>query len=66
MGEALNKLEEESNKTATRQEILEYLAFSTYKQGIIRVYERNIWVFVENNNRWKTFMLCFTPVLYIR
>ncbi|XP_046656304.1 prolyl 4-hydroxylase subunit alpha-1-like isoform X1 [Daphnia pulicaria] len=36
MGEALNKLEEESNKTATRQEILEYLAFSTYKQGNVK------------------------------
>lgn len=34
MAEALNKLEEEPNKTATREEILEYLAFSTYKQGI--------------------------------
>jgi prolyl 4-hydroxylase len=33
MGEALNKLEEESNKTAARKDILEYLAFSTYKQG---------------------------------
>ena len=33
MGEALNKFEEESNKTVTRQDILEYLAFSTFKQG---------------------------------
>nr|CAH0108384.1 unnamed protein product [Daphnia galeata] len=36
MAEALNKLEEESNKTATREEILEYLAFSTYKQGNVK------------------------------
>jgi prolyl 4-hydroxylase len=35
MGEALNKYEDESNKTVTRQDILEYLAFSTFKQGII-------------------------------
>ena len=33
MGEALNKYEAESNKTVTRQDILEYLAFSTFKQG---------------------------------
>ena len=33
MGEALNKYEHESNKTVTRQDILEYLAFSTFKQG---------------------------------
>ena len=33
MGEALAKYEEETNKTVTRQDILEYLAFSTYKQG---------------------------------
>lgn len=33
MGEALSKYEEESNKTVTRQDILEYLAFSTFKQG---------------------------------
>ena len=34
MGEALNKLEDESNKTVSREEILEYLAFSTYVEGI--------------------------------
>lgn len=33
MGEALNKYEEELNKTISRQDILEYLAFSTFKQG---------------------------------
>jgi prolyl 4-hydroxylase len=33
MGEALNKWDDESNKTVTRNEILEYLAFSTFKQG---------------------------------
>jgi prolyl 4-hydroxylase len=33
MAEALNKFEDESNKTVTRQDILGYLAFSTYKQG---------------------------------
>lgn len=33
MVEALNKYELEANKTITRQEILEYLAFSTYMQG---------------------------------
>jgi hypothetical protein len=35
MGEALNKFEEESNKTVAREDILDYLAFSTYKQGIM-------------------------------
>jgi hypothetical protein len=35
MGEALNKYEDESNKTVAREEILEYLAFSTFKQGRI-------------------------------
>jgi prolyl 4-hydroxylase len=33
MAEALNKFEDESNKTVTRQDILGYLAFSTYKKG---------------------------------
>uniref|UniRef100_A0A0P5RN90 procollagen-proline 4-dioxygenase n=1 Tax=Daphnia magna TaxID=35525 RepID=A0A0P5RN90_9CRUS len=33
MGEALNKFDDESNKTVTRESILEYLAFSTFKQG---------------------------------
>jgi prolyl 4-hydroxylase len=33
MGEALNKLENESNKTVSREEILDYLAFSTFVQG---------------------------------
>ncbi|XP_057378430.1 prolyl 4-hydroxylase subunit alpha-1-like [Daphnia carinata] len=36
MGEALNKYEAESNKTVTRQDILEYLAFSTFKQGNVK------------------------------
>ncbi|EFX85841.1 hypothetical protein DAPPUDRAFT_208740 [Daphnia pulex] len=36
MGEALNKFESESNKTVTRQDILEYLAFSTFKQGNVK------------------------------
>jgi len=35
MAEALNKFEEESNKTVAREDILDYLAFSTYKQGIM-------------------------------
>jgi prolyl 4-hydroxylase len=33
MTEALERYEEEYNKTATKTDILEYLAFSTYKQG---------------------------------
>ena len=33
MGEALEKYENEEAKTITRQDILEYLAFSTYMQG---------------------------------
>jgi prolyl 4-hydroxylase len=33
MGEALNKLENESNKTVSREEILDYLAFSTFAEG---------------------------------
>ncbi|XP_046453899.1 prolyl 4-hydroxylase subunit alpha-1-like isoform X1 [Daphnia pulex] len=36
MGEALNKWDDESNKTVTRNEILEYLAFSTFKQGNVK------------------------------
>ncbi|KZS04832.1 prolyl 4-hydroxylase subunit alpha-1 isoform X1 [Daphnia magna] len=36
MGEALNKFEDESNKTVSRQDILEYLAFSTFKQGNVK------------------------------
>jgi len=36
MGEALAKYEEETNKTISRQDILEYLAFSTYKQGNLK------------------------------
>ncbi|XP_046656322.1 prolyl 4-hydroxylase subunit alpha-1-like [Daphnia pulicaria] len=36
MAEALNKFEDESNKTVTRQDILGYLAFSTYKQGNVK------------------------------
>uniref|UniRef100_A0A0P5FZT2 procollagen-proline 4-dioxygenase n=1 Tax=Daphnia magna TaxID=35525 RepID=A0A0P5FZT2_9CRUS len=36
MGEALNKFEEETNKTVSREEILEYLAFSTYVQGNVK------------------------------
>nr|CAH0108398.1 unnamed protein product [Daphnia galeata] len=36
MGEALNKFEEESNKTVAREDILDYLAFSTYKQGNLK------------------------------
>ncbi len=34
MAEALNKFEDESNKTVAREDILDYLAFSTYKQGV--------------------------------
>lgn len=42
MGEALNKYDQESNKTVTRQDILEYLAFSTFKQGkTTRAYNLN-------------------------
>jgi prolyl 4-hydroxylase len=33
MTEALGRYEEEYNKTTTKSDILEYLAFSTYKQG---------------------------------
>ena len=33
MGEALRKHDEETNKTIAREEILEYLAFSTFKEG---------------------------------
>lgn len=36
MGEALNKFEQETNKTVSREEILEYLAFSTYVQGNVK------------------------------
>jgi len=36
MGEALEKYENEEAKTITRQDILEYLAFSTYMQGNVR------------------------------
>jgi hypothetical protein len=34
MTEALGRYEEEYNKTTAKSDILEYLAFSTYKQGI--------------------------------
>lgn len=37
MGEALNKFEQETNKTVSREEILEYLAFSTYVQGDVAI-----------------------------
>jgi prolyl 4-hydroxylase len=33
MNEALDRLAQETNKTTTREDILEYLAFSTYMQG---------------------------------
>jgi prolyl 4-hydroxylase len=33
MTEALERYEEEYNKTVAKSDILEYLAFSTYKQG---------------------------------
>lgn len=33
MQEAMQRLEGEKNKTTTREDILEYLAFSTYMQG---------------------------------
>ncbi|XP_049773206.1 prolyl 4-hydroxylase subunit alpha-1 isoform X3 [Schistocerca cancellata] len=36
MQEALERLEEEYNKTAVRSDILEYLAFSTYMQGNVQ------------------------------
>ncbi|XP_046656313.1 prolyl 4-hydroxylase subunit alpha-1-like [Daphnia pulicaria] len=36
MAEALNKFEDESNKTVAREDILDYLAFSTYKQGNLK------------------------------
>ncbi|XP_057378427.2 prolyl 4-hydroxylase subunit alpha-1-like [Daphnia carinata] len=36
MSEALSKSENESNKTVSRQDILGYLAFSTYKQGNVK------------------------------
>ncbi|XP_066993933.1 prolyl 4-hydroxylase subunit alpha-2 [Anabrus simplex] len=36
MKEALSRYEEEYNKTSTKADILEYLAFSTYMQGNVR------------------------------
>lgn len=33
MGEALNKFDKEMSKTVEKKNILDYLAFSTYKQG---------------------------------
>lgn len=33
MEESLRKLERESNRTISKSDILEYLAFSTFKQG---------------------------------
>jgi len=36
MGEALGKYEQETTKTISRAEILEYLAFSTFMQGNVR------------------------------
>lgn len=33
MGEALNKFIVDSNEAVKREEIIEHLAFSTYKQG---------------------------------
>ncbi|EFX85916.1 hypothetical protein DAPPUDRAFT_45616 [Daphnia pulex] len=36
MGEALNKWDDESNKTAAREDILDYLSFSTFKQGNVK------------------------------
>lgn len=36
MQEALDRIEEETNKTANKVEILEYIAFSTYMQGNVR------------------------------
>ncbi|XP_059478272.1 prolyl 4-hydroxylase subunit alpha-1 [Neocloeon triangulifer] len=36
MNEALDRLSEETNKTTTREDILEYLAFSTYMEGNVR------------------------------
>nr|CAD7202878.1 unnamed protein product [Timema douglasi] len=37
MTEALGRYQDESNKTTTKSDILEYLAFSTYMQGIGKV-----------------------------
>jgi prolyl 4-hydroxylase len=37
MGEALNKWDDESNKTVAREDILDYLSFSTFKQGKIKM-----------------------------
>ncbi|XP_046656301.1 prolyl 4-hydroxylase subunit alpha-1-like [Daphnia pulicaria] len=36
MGEALNKWDDESNKTVAREDILDYLSFSTFKQGNVK------------------------------
>ncbi|CAB3364018.1 Hypothetical predicted protein [Cloeon dipterum] len=37
MHEAMDRLQQETNKTTTREDILEYLAFSTYMQGNVKV-----------------------------
>lgn len=43
MQEAMDRLQEEQNATTTsKPDILEYLAFSTYMQGMIHIY-RYIW-----------------------
>jgi len=36
MTEAMERFYEEENKTSTKPDILEYLAFSTYQQGNVR------------------------------
>lgn len=43
MREADARLGREVNQTVDRSDILEYLAFSTYKQGIVKRYLRPIW-----------------------
>ena len=43
MQEAMDRLQEEQNRTTTsKQDILEYLAFSTYMQGLYRIDEKQI------------------------
>jgi len=42
MTEALERYEEENNKTVAKSDILEYLAFSTYKQGMLQNMQGNM------------------------
>lgn len=42
MTEALQRYNEETNKTITKADILEYLAFSTYMEGEVQTHTRMI------------------------